>query len=146
MTNAGINGKCITYLFFGLSLLHHIPPNFDTWGQDGSGEICHINSHEVANFLSRWMEERNILSASQKWRLGKEGILHVISVTCGYTFFLDVEHDSDHSMKESYKLLSLVASPPASYQEAVMGLGWRCAPTGGFGPEPGSAPRSFPTS
>ena len=85
--SSGINGNCITYLFFCLSLLYHIPPDFDTWGQDRSGEICHINSHEVANFLSRWMEKRSILSASQKCRLGKEGKSHGISVVCGYTVF-----------------------------------------------------------
>lgn len=45
------------YLFFGLSLLYHIPSNFDTWGQDGSGEIRHINPHKVANFLSSYMRK-----------------------------------------------------------------------------------------
>lgn len=70
--SSGINGKCITYLFFCLSLLYHIPPTLIRKGQDRSGEICHINSHEVANFLSRWMEKRSILSASQKCRLGKK--------------------------------------------------------------------------
>lgn len=46
------------YLFFGLSFLHHIPSNFYTWGQDGSGEICHINPHKVANFLSSCISVR----------------------------------------------------------------------------------------
>lgn len=60
------------YLFFCLSFLYHIPPDFDTWSQDGSGEVCHINSHEVTNFLSSWVEK----STSQKRRLEKKGTSH----------------------------------------------------------------------
>lgn len=75
------------YLFFCLSFLYYIPPNFDTWSQDGPGEICHINSHEVTNLLSSWMEEKSILRASQKRRLRKGGPSHeifMIYVYIGY--------------------------------------------------------------
>lgn len=75
------------HLFFRLSFLYHVPPDFDTWGQDGSGEICHINPHEVANFLSSWMEERGILSTSPKRRLGKEGTSRGVSVMSVHTSF-----------------------------------------------------------
>lgn len=58
--------KVHQYLFFCLCFLYHIPPDFDAWGKDASGEICHVNSHEVTHFLSSWVEKRSILSASQR--------------------------------------------------------------------------------
>lgn len=54
------------YLLFSLSFLYHIPSNFDSWGQDGSGEICHINPHKVANFLSSCVRKKNHFSYAIK--------------------------------------------------------------------------------
>lgn len=81
------------YLFLCLSFLYHITPDFDTWGQDGSGEICHINTHEVANFLSSWTEKRSILSVLQTRRLGKEGTSCGVFVICAYLGFSLGERD-----------------------------------------------------
>lgn len=39
------------YLLLGLSLLHHLPANFDPGGEDGASEVSHIDALQVAHFL-----------------------------------------------------------------------------------------------
>lgn len=40
------------YLFFGLSFLDIISPNFDARSQDTSSEICHVDTQKVRHLLS----------------------------------------------------------------------------------------------
>lgn len=41
------------YLLFGLCLLHHLSAHFDSRGEDGTGEVCHIDALQVTNLLGR---------------------------------------------------------------------------------------------
>lgn len=72
------------YLFFCLSFLYHIPPDLYTWGEDGSGEIRHINAHEVTNFLSSCVEKTSILSEPQREGLGTTHITWDICINIGF--------------------------------------------------------------
>lgn len=47
-----------TYLFFCLSLLNIVSSHFDTRSENSSGEICHIDTQEVRNFLSSYRKEK----------------------------------------------------------------------------------------
>lgn len=45
-------GKQHPHLFFGLSLLNVLSSHFDPGGQDGPGELQHVDAQQVAQFLS----------------------------------------------------------------------------------------------
>lgn len=42
------------YLLLGLSLLHHLPAHFDPRGEDGTGEVGHIDALQVTHLLCSW--------------------------------------------------------------------------------------------
>lgn len=48
----------LEYLLFGLRLLHHLSAHFDSRGEHGSGEVCHIDALQVAHLLSRWRDKK----------------------------------------------------------------------------------------
>lgn len=45
------------HLLLGLCLLNDISSDLDPWGEDGPGEICHVDALEVANLLGSWNQE-----------------------------------------------------------------------------------------
>lgn len=47
------------YLLLGLSLLHHLPAHFDSGGEDGAGEVSHIDALQVAHFLGSCVDRLN---------------------------------------------------------------------------------------
>ena len=47
-------GLLCTYLLLGLSLLHHLPAHFDPRGEDGTGEVGHIDALQVTHLLGGW--------------------------------------------------------------------------------------------
>lgn len=49
----------LSYLLFGLCLLYHLSAHFDSRGQDGTGEVCYINSLQVTHLLGSY-EKGNI--------------------------------------------------------------------------------------
>lgn len=48
------------YLLFGLCLLHHLSAHFNSRGEDGTGEVRHIDALQVTNLLGRWGRELQI--------------------------------------------------------------------------------------
>jgi len=43
---------CSGYLFFSLGFLYIVSAHFDSWRQDGTGELHDIHAEQVAKFLS----------------------------------------------------------------------------------------------
>lgn len=46
-------------LLLGLSLLHNLPAHFDAGGEDGTGEVGHIDALQVAHLLSSCVNREN---------------------------------------------------------------------------------------
>lgn len=44
--------RIVHYLFFSLGFLHIVSAHFDSWRQDGTGELHDIHAEQVAKFLS----------------------------------------------------------------------------------------------